>query len=106
MAAFTQTAVQLSIRTPPNANIAPPGNYLVFAVSSSGRPSQGVYIGLGGAKPAPKYFEPANRAVLADGAYTIQSTAPALAGCRYFSVPPCSGSTEGLVAAAVGEHSL
>ena len=89
VASFTSTGTLLTITTPPNSTIAPPGNYLVFAVSAKGRPSQGVYVGLGGAVPAAKVYVPIPTPVLADGVYTIQSTAATLTGCKNLYVPTC-----------------
>ena len=43
---FTQTGDQLSVTAPANANLAPPGYYLMFAVDDRGVPSVGQWIRL------------------------------------------------------------
>jgi hypothetical protein len=43
---FTKGANTLSVTTPANANLAPPGHYLLFVVSSAGVPSVGKIIRL------------------------------------------------------------
>jgi hypothetical protein len=52
---FTPGAGTLDITAPGNANIAPPGHYLLFLVNSSGVPSIGsiVQLGASGAPPPP-----------------------------------------------------
>ena len=74
--AFTVAAGNLTVTMPPNSSIAPPANYMLFAVTSQGRPSQAVYIGLGGATPATSYFtDPAVTPFFANGTYNITSRA-------------------------------
>jgi hypothetical protein len=41
---FTQSGTTLTVTSPKNNSIAPPGYYMVFAVSSSGVPSHARYI--------------------------------------------------------------
>ncbi len=43
---FTQTGNQLSITAPPNANVAPPGYYMVYALNAAGVPSVASFIRL------------------------------------------------------------
>lgn len=74
----------------------------MFAVSNTGRPSQGVYIGLGGAVPAAKYYEPLNPGIIADGTYTIQSTTASVAACKYLGIPACSGNALAVSSSAAG----
>ena len=40
--------VVLSVNGPEDANIAPPGYYMLFALSESGTPSEGHYVKVGG----------------------------------------------------------
>jgi hypothetical protein len=42
-----RSATGLTLRTPPDANVAPPGYYLLFALSADGVPSEGRFIRLG-----------------------------------------------------------
>ena len=95
--AFTQTATSITVTMPPNVNVAPPGNYKLFVTTTEGRPSQSVYIGLGGATPAPGPFTDAPRPpVLADGTYTItargRTTCPAS-----LSYGTCSQSNDAIL---------
>ena len=48
--AFTQNGSTLSATLPANANLAPPGYYMVFALDANGVPSRGVMLSLGGLK--------------------------------------------------------
>ena len=103
---FTQTATALTITTPISAGIAPPGNYLVFAVSANGRPSQGIYIGLGSAAPAPLLYTTPPPEVLPNGYYTIQNVDASLANCPYLSVPACGGNNTVVDSTMPGERAL
>jgi hypothetical protein len=38
----------LTLQAPPNANIAPPGQYLLFVLNAQGVPSTGSFVQLGG----------------------------------------------------------
>ena len=95
--AFTQTGTSITVTMPPNANVAPPGNYQLFVTTTQGCPSQGVYIGLGGATPAPGPFTDAPRPpVLADGTYTI--TARGRVSCpASLSYNTCSQSNDAIM---------
>lgn len=74
---------------PPNANVAQPGQYQLFVVTTAGRPSQGVNIGLGGAVVAARYLEPRVTPILPDGTYTL--TNAGRAGCsNYLTAVNCS----------------
>ena len=71
---FTSTAISITFTMPPNATIAPPGIYQLFAVSNQGRPSNGVNIGVGGATPAAgPFYEPGTPPILPSGTYNITS---------------------------------
>ncbi len=48
---FTQSGTRLNMTMPGNANLAPPGYYMVFAVNTNGVPSRGTIIALGGVQP-------------------------------------------------------
>ena len=87
---FTATATAITFTVPPNATIATPGIYQIFAVTSQGRPSQGVNIGLGGATPAAgPYYEPTPNLPLPSGPYNI--TSRGRAGCNaYLNGVPCN----------------
>jgi hypothetical protein len=47
------TATGADLVAPPNGNIAPPGQYMLFGLSATGKPSVGRWITIGGASPAP-----------------------------------------------------
>ena len=49
---FTQGAGTLDITAPANANLAPPGHYMMFVVNSAGVPSVGAIVQFGSAAPA------------------------------------------------------
>ena len=101
MATYSVAGTILTVKTPINSTIAPPGNYMVFAVSASGRPSQGVYIGLGGAVPAPAYTTP-RPTPYPDGLYTIKSTGAAIEACPYLAADACGGSGNTYVGKTAG----
>jgi hypothetical protein len=44
---FTQTAGGLTVQAPVDANLAPPGNYMLFIVNGDGVPSVAPFIGIG-----------------------------------------------------------
>jgi hypothetical protein len=46
-ATFTRAGNQLSIKAPPTIEIAPPGQYLLFAIDTNGVPSAGRFIRIG-----------------------------------------------------------
>ncbi|MCH7761405.1 DUF1929 domain-containing protein [candidate division TA06 bacterium] len=48
---FSQTAGGLNVVTPANANLAPPGYYMLFLVNSTGVPSTAEFVHLGGIPP-------------------------------------------------------
>ena len=41
---FTQTAGGLTVNAPANANLAPPGEYMLFLVNSNGVPSVAPFV--------------------------------------------------------------
>jgi hypothetical protein len=49
---FTAGAGSLSVQTPASANLAPPGDYMLFLVDSNGVPSVAQMVRVGGAAPA------------------------------------------------------
>ncbi|WP_244487673.1 MULTISPECIES: galactose oxidase-like domain-containing protein [unclassified Aureimonas] len=56
-ATVSQSGADVSVTMPANANLAPPGYYMVFLLDASGVPSKGVIVSLGGAAaviPAPE----------------------------------------------------
>jgi len=62
---FTQNGNQLSITAPANANVAPPGYYMLYAISTNGVPSQASFVRLpeaGGDNVAPS--APSNLAAI------------------------------------------
>jgi hypothetical protein len=50
---FTRAAGTVSITTPPNANLAPPGHYMLFIVNGNGVPSVGSIVQVSGTAPPP-----------------------------------------------------
>jgi YVTN family beta-propeller protein len=66
---FTQAGTEVQATLPANANLAPPGYYMLFAVDANGVSSRGTFIALGGL-PAP----------VLNGFSQIPSTATACAG--------------------------
>ncbi|MEP7102221.1 MAG: RICIN domain-containing protein [Burkholderiales bacterium] len=64
---FTQTDNIVTATLPANANLAPPGYYMVFAVDANGVPSRGTIIGLGDV-PSPALPDKAAGSVLPTGA--------------------------------------
>ena len=48
---FSQTTGGLDVTAPPNANVAPPGYYLLFILNGSGVPSVAKFVRLGGTAP-------------------------------------------------------
>jgi beta-lactam-binding protein with PASTA domain len=50
--AFSSTADGLTVTAPANANLAPPGSYMLFIVNSSGVPSVAAFVNLMGNPPA------------------------------------------------------
>jgi hypothetical protein len=50
---FTQTSTGVSVTMPTNANLAPPGWYMLFAVDANGVPSVAKWVHLDGASPKP-----------------------------------------------------
>lgn len=80
---------------PGDSTIAPPANYMLFAVSGDGRPSQAIYIGLGGATPAAApFYDPPVNPILASGTYTITTAARAGCAANYLSYPTCATSNQ------------
>ena len=103
--AFTVSSGTLSVTMLSNSSLAPPANYMLFAVSSQGRPSQAVYIGLGGATPATSYFiDPAVTPFFANGTYTITSRARRGACPALLSYQSCNTSND-VVMDVQGDHS-
>jgi hypothetical protein len=49
---FTRSGDTLTVQAPPNANIAPPGDYMLFINTGGGVPSVARIVRLGGAPPA------------------------------------------------------
>jgi hypothetical protein len=92
---FTPRTGAVDITAPANANLAPPGHYMLFVVNSAGVPSVASVVQLGGATPAPP--PPATTATLtvakngnAPSAGTITSN-PAGINCG----GTCSGTFAG-----------
>jgi hypothetical protein len=50
---FSQTAGGINVIAPPNANVAPPGYYLLFILNGSGVPSVAKFVQLGSDSPPP-----------------------------------------------------
>jgi hypothetical protein len=50
---FTAGTGAIDITTPANANLAPPGHYMLFAVNSSGVPSMGAFVRISADAPPP-----------------------------------------------------
>jgi hypothetical protein len=56
---FTPGTGTVNITAPANANLAPPGHYMLFVVNSAGVPSMASFVQLGGATPTPPPPAPA-----------------------------------------------
>src|SRR5262249_31772523 len=71
----------LSVTTPPNGNVAPPGYYMLFVLDSDGVPSKARFIQLAAHASAPPHgtiSSPASdMSVLAGGPLRFPTTAPA-----------------------------
>jgi WD40 repeat protein len=65
---FTRAAGTVSITTPPNANLAPPGHYMLFIVNGNGVPSVGSIVQISGTAP-PRPPPPAGGTGTACGPY-------------------------------------
>jgi hypothetical protein len=50
---FTTSSSTLTVTAPPNANIAPPGYYMLFVVNRAGVPSVASFVGLNNSSAAP-----------------------------------------------------
>jgi hypothetical protein len=50
---FTRGAGTVDITTPANANLAPPGHYMLFIVNGNGVPSVGSIVQISGTAPPP-----------------------------------------------------
>ncbi|MGZ4330330.1 MAG: fibronectin type III domain-containing protein [Solirubrobacteraceae bacterium] len=91
---FTQTSDGLNVQIPSSAALAPPGNYMLFIVNSSGVPSVASFI-----KIAPTLSAPAApsgvSAVAGNGSATVSWTAPSDGGSPItsYTITPYMGST-------------
>ena len=78
---FSQTTGGLDVTAPPNANVAPPGYYLLFILNGSGVPSVAKFVKLGGTAapdttpPTVSITAPTNGATVSGTAITISATA-------------------------------
>ena len=103
---FQDQGTQLLVTMPPSTSIAPPGNYMLFAVSRDNRPSQAVYIGLGGAVPAPLFTDPPANPIFADGTYTIINRGRRGQCAPNLSYQPCSLSNDPIMDTQGESHNL
>jgi hypothetical protein len=53
---FTAGAGSLAVQSPANANLAPPGDYMLFIVNTSGVPSVAHFVQIGTSKAYPLYI--------------------------------------------------
>jgi len=78
---FSQTTGGLDVTAPPNANVAPPGYYLLFILNGSSVPSVAKFVKLGGTAapdtipPTVSITAPANGATVSGTAVTVSATA-------------------------------
>ena len=78
---FSQTTGGLDVTAPPNANVAPPGYYLLFILNGSGVPSVAKFVRLGGTAapdttpPTVSITAPASGATVSGTAVTVTATA-------------------------------
>lgn len=76
----SSTTTSVDITAPANPNLAPPGNYMLFIVDSTGVPSIGSIVQLGAAAPVGTYQLTVNRSGTAASKGTITSS-PAGVSC-------------------------
>src|SRR5581483_4953288 len=74
---FTAGAGSLSVQTPASANLAPPGDYMLFLVDSNGVPSVAQMVRVGGAAPADTTAPSVSLATPSNGATVSGSTSVA-----------------------------
>ncbi|MGH8584642.1 MAG: galactose oxidase-like domain-containing protein [Gammaproteobacteria bacterium] len=78
---FSQTTGGLDVTAPPNANVAPPGYYLLFILNGGGVPSVAKFVKLGGTAapdttpPTVSITAPASGATVSGTAVTVAATA-------------------------------
>ena len=89
--AVTPTAGGLTAVAPANANLAPPGDYMLFVLNADGVPSVARWVRLGGTAPPP----PPNQAPTA--AFTVAPAAPQTGQQATFT--DTSTDTDGTIAA-------
>src|SRR5438552_7374550 len=74
---FTAGTGVLNVTAPPNGNIAPPGYYMLFALTSAGVPSVASFVYLANAAPVPDFTlsaTPTSQAVPPGGGTTYTAT--------------------------------
>ncbi|KAK9809424.1 hypothetical protein WJX73_005866 [Symbiochloris irregularis] len=105
---FAISGTTITITVPNNPIILPPGNYLLFAVTKLGRPSQGIWIGIGAGGntnlqvvPAQPYVPATPVGVIPNGNYYIQATSQGTNGgnCPFLSVGTCGQSQTAVTSA-------
>ena len=74
---FSQTTGGLDVTAPPNANVAPPGYYLLFLLNGSGVPSVAKFVHMpsDNTPPTVSITAPANGATVSGTAVTVAATA-------------------------------
>jgi hypothetical protein len=88
---FTGSSGTLSVISPTNANIAPPGYYMLFVIDSNGVPSVAKMVNVNGPAPTPAKLWP--EAESGSISLPMQSLADANAsGGRYITVAPGNNS--------------
>jgi hypothetical protein len=74
---FSQTAGDLNVTAPPNANVAPPGYYLLFILNGTGVPSVASFVQLTQSVPSPDFSlsaTPSTQSVAVGGSTTYTVT--------------------------------
>jgi len=91
---FTQGSGTLSVQAPSSGTYAPPGQYMVFIVNSSGVPSVAAFIQIGGAPTAPA-APTGVTATPGNGSAAVSWTAPSdgNSSISSYTVTPYIGST-------------
>jgi hypothetical protein len=91
---FTQGSGQLNVQIPTSSALAPPGNYMLFIVNSSGVPSVASFINIAASQTAPGAPTGVS-ATAGNGSASVSWTAPSDGGSPItsYTVTPYVGST-------------